>query len=58
MSNDYETGWHRTDRLLINLIKSLKFQDCLQEKEKIQNLIDEITNKKKQSIILVKLDDH
>ncbi len=42
---DFETGWDRTDRLLLNLIKSIELEEDFEKKNEYQNLIDKITKK-------------
>jgi hypothetical protein len=44
MNNDYETGWNRIDRLLINLINMIQLEQNVEEKEKYQKMIDKIIN--------------
>jgi hypothetical protein len=41
--NDYETGWDRTDRLIINLVRALAIEENPKKKKEIQEMIDEIT---------------
>lgn len=44
MMKDHETGWDRTDRLLINLITSMRIQDDPEIRKQCQDMIDKITD--------------
>lgn len=41
---DYETGWDRTDRLLISLLNAMEIQDDPVIKKQCQDMIEKITS--------------
>lgn len=41
-SSCYETGWNREDRLILNLISTIRIEEDIEKKKEYQTMINEM----------------